>query len=76
MSFLLLPSPTHSFSGADGVDDWSPTMWQQQLRDFPVLLFIHDVFLTVLSRGYLAMQELALLVRSSGRSAVCSVLCR
>ena len=51
-------------------------MWQQQLRDFPVLLFIHDVFLTALSRGHLAMQELALLVSSRCRSTVCSVLCR
>ena len=62
------------------MDDWSPTMWQQQLRDFPVLLFIHDVFLTALSRGHLAMQELALLVRPRCRSSVhdctCSVLCR
>ena len=58
------------------MDDWSPTMWQQQLRDFPVLLFIHDVFLTALSRGHLAMQELALLVSSRCRSTVSSVLCR
>ena len=65
------PPPTpHSYCGADGVDDWTAARWTAELTSTSILLFIHDVFLLALSRGHLAMEELALLVVDECHHAV------
>ena len=52
------------------MDHWTPEKWSQELRSASVFVFIHDVFLLVLSRGHLAMADLALLIIDECHHAV------
>jgi endoribonuclease Dicer len=65
----LLP-PLSSYCGADGVDDWPPARWREELDGTSVLVFIHDVFLIALSRGHIGISDVAVLVVDECHHAV------
>ena len=61
---------TGSYCGAHGVDDWGRKKWEQEWADNQVLVFIHQVFLNTLARGYIKMSDLALIIIDECHHAV------
>ena len=61
---------TGSYCGAHGVDDWGRHKWEQEWSDNQVLVFIHQVFLNTLARGYFKMSDLALIIIDECHHAV------
>ena len=53
---------TSSYCGADGVDDWGKEKWKKEIKANSVMVFIHQVFLDILSHGRICMSDLALVV--------------
>lgn len=50
------------FCGADGVDDWSKETWKSKLQGQQIVVFVHQVFLDILNRGYVSFDDIALIV--------------
>ena len=61
---------TGSYCGAQGVDDWARQKWEAEWEDHQVLVFIHQVFLNTLARGYLKISDLALIIIDECHHAV------
>ena len=61
---------TGSYCGAHGVDDWGRERWEKEWNDHQVLVFIHQVFLNTLARGYIKMPDLALIIIDECHHAV------
>ena len=61
---------TGSYCGAHGVDDWARQKWEAEWEDHQVLVFIHQVFLNTLARGYLKISDLALIIIDECHHAV------
>ena len=68
---------TGSYCGAHGVDDWGRERWEKEWNDHQVLVFIHQVFLNTLARGYFKMSDLALIIIDECHHAVkvCQLSC-
>ena len=45
-----------------GVDDWDQARWSQEVSGRQVLVMIHQVLLDALSRSYLKIPDLALII--------------
>ena len=61
---------TGRYCGARGVDDWERRRWEEEVEGHQVLVFIHQVFLNVLSKGYLKMSNLSLIIIDECHHAV------
>ena len=53
---------TGSYCGSNGVDDWDKSRWQKERRENQVMVFIHQVFLNVLSSGLMKISDLSLII--------------
>ena len=53
---------TGTYCGAHGVDGWNLDKWRLELSQHQVLVMIHQVLLDALSRGYVKIPELALII--------------
>ena len=61
---------TGSYCGANGVDDWDKSRWQKERRENQVMVFIHQVFLNVLSSGLMKISDLSLIIIDECHHAV------
>ena len=53
-----------------GVDDWDRKKWDSELAKCQVLVMIHQVLLDALSRGYIKIRNLALIIIDECHHAV------
>ena len=53
-----------------GVDDWDQARWSQEVSGRQVLVMIHQVLLDALSRSYLKIPDLALIIIDECHHAV------
>ena len=53
---------TGTYCGAHGLDGWDLDKWRLELSQHQVLVMIHQVLLDALSRGYIKIPELALII--------------
>jgi len=51
-----------SYCGADGVDGWSRSKWEEEVATNQVLVMVHQVFLDLLLRGYFHFDLVNLLI--------------
>ena len=59
-----------TYCGSDGVDDWEEYKWMDEFSKYQVLVFVHEVFRSVLSCKFLQFRDLALLVLDECHHAV------
>ena len=59
-----------TYCGAHGVDDWSGDRWETEVSGHQVLVMIHQVMLDALSRHYINITDLALIIIDECHHAV------
>ena len=61
---------TGTYCGAHGVDNWSRERWHDEVSGHQVLVMIHQVMLDAVSREYIRISDLALIIIDECHHAV------